>query len=231
MDSRRRFDALGFVTLLIANGFTIWLFATGGGSILEVLWIYWLQSVVIGAVNIPRLYLANMDKFDIRVNGKLLQMDTPEQLKKVKVILPIFFLIHYGTFHLVYAVFLWVFAQPGVTMALGETVTNGIMLNSPISWFWVGVSGLAFAVHHWLAFAAERKYILDHPDQAPPASKVMFRPYMRIIPMHLIIIAGPVIAMLFGNVAVFAAFMVLKTLFDVIVFFKFTDKPAVIGAQ
>src|SRR5689334_3693307 len=43
------------VSLLSANLTAIYFFVFHGGSVIQALWIYWLQSVIIGAVNVGRL--------------------------------------------------------------------------------------------------------------------------------------------------------------------------------
>ncbi len=207
----------GLTSLVAANGLAIWLFAANRGSILEVLWIYWLQSVVIGVVNVWRILTTPLQSP---------QVHSVQTLSSTVVALARygtagFFVFHYGMFHLGYAVFLVGFSLQG-----GSSVLAGSI--SPV---WILISGFLFGLHHLITFIIERTKIRQFPDQAPSLGQVMMRPYARIIPMHLIIIFGPMIASLFGNVAIFVVFMVMKTLADVGLFYRGVSHPGTINSS
>ncbi|HSU77645.1 MAG TPA: DUF6498-containing protein, partial [Burkholderiales bacterium] len=71
--------------------------------LVTLLWPYWMQSVIIGWYSRKRILalhdfsLANTDGFD---------QGSPEKTKRHTAR---FFVLHYGIFHLVYAIFLWAF--------------------------------------------------------------------------------------------------------------------------
>ena len=69
---------------------------------IEVLWIYWIQSVIIGVFNFIKIIsLKEFTTTGFRRGGSELQ-----PTKAAKISTAIFFLIHYGFFHFVYAMFL-----------------------------------------------------------------------------------------------------------------------------
>jgi Family of unknown function (DUF6498) len=113
-----------------------------------------------------------------------------------------FFVIHYGFFHLGYLVFLLSMAKP-------DSAWDG---------FWIIVCGLSYVF-------AQRKtceqQIAYDALAIPNLGKLMFLPYLRILPMHLTIIFG----MIGGSTFSILFFMVLKTIADVLLD-KFDRKTA-----
>lgn len=162
--------------------------------LVTLLWPYWLQSVVIGWYSRQRILalgdfsLANTSGFD---------QGSPEATKRHTAR---FFTLHYGAFHLVYAVFLWV-------------ATSGRIARVPA--YHPGAADLLFtavlAVSFVLSHRASYRRIMASDQQGRPnIGGVMFLPYLRIIPMHLTIILG-VMAGYAGGVLLFGC---LKTLAD-----------------
>jgi hypothetical protein len=216
----RRFVLL---TLLLANLGTIWLFVWQNGSIMQVLWSYWLQSVIIGAVHVFRIASLPLD--GITLNGKTISaQDSPAIKNTARVFLAGFFIVHYGMFHVGYMIFLIVFSTQDVPFMMNGAETTLSLNEHGVAPGIVLLSGAAFAVHHILSFIGERQAWLEHPKSAPHMMTVLFRPYSRILPMHLIIILGPVIAMALDTNAVFIAFMILKTLADLALFGRGTSR-------
>ena len=104
-----------------------------------------------------------------------------------------FFALHYGIFHAVYLGFL-----------LGES--HGAHLFAP--WFWVCIAG--FAANHLWSYRYNRD--LDRQG-TPNIGTLMFTPYIRIVPMHMTIIFGGLLAPSNAGLFLFAA---LKTVADVV---------------
>jgi hypothetical protein len=169
-------------SLIAVNLLTILLAVKFHWSLLELMWIYWAQSVTIGVVNVIRL------QFDRETAS--------------------FFALHYGFFHLIYALFLLIF-----TLAGGEIFPGASSINW---WSVLGVS-LLFIVNHGFSFIYNREKDAAKAD----ADRLMFFPYARIIPMHLTIILGAVAGEFFTAPWLVANFPILlflglKTAADVI---------------
>lgn len=234
MHTPQRLGLLSLLTLLLANGLAVWQFSVNGGVILEVLWIYWLQSVVIGAVNVWRIMSAplNLVSFQKTPLAAVAATRGPVTNKLAAVMAAVFFIVHYGMFHFVYAIFLIAFSVPSTEVGgLSGVTTTGELFDGSINVGWVLLGGLVFAVHHILTFLIERRQLKEHPEQAPTIVETMGRPYSRILPMHLIIIFGPWVALSLGSSYVFVVFMVLKTLADLGLFRDGSSHPGKISAS
>ena len=211
--------SFALLLLVAANLAVIVFFVFYGGSILQALWIYWLQSVIIGAVNVVRILgQKNISFENIKIEGMgagalpLDKLQTKKAQDMIRIFFAAFFSLHYGGFHLVYMVFLIAFSSH-VPFTFNGAET-GVSLGSA-SAAAVLLSGLGFAIHHVLSYLEERRDIAGQPQPVVKVWAIMFRPYARILPLHLIIIFGPIAAIAFGNAWVFVAFMVLKTIADI----------------
>lgn len=152
--------------VLLGNGLVAWAYFTARMTIGDLLWVYWLQSVAIGLSNFVRM--ASLRRFStagLTSNGKPVP-ETP----RGKWSASIFFLFHYGFFHVGYAVFL----------ATGQNLSE----NWPQ---WVALTAGGLIVGEALTLARHRR--LD-AQWKPNLGTMMFQPYLRIIPMHLTIIFG-----------------------------------------
>lgn len=130
----------------------------------ELLWIYWGQSVVIGLFSFRRILgLERFSTRGFRINGRSVRATAATKRQTAG-----FFLLHYGLFHGAY--FLFLAAQsgrPGLVLML-------------TGW-------AAFGLNHALSYRANRER-----DRAgcPNIGTLMFLPYARVIPMHLMIVLG-----------------------------------------
>ncbi|MEM6260253.1 MAG: DUF6498-containing protein [Planctomycetota bacterium] len=177
-----------FAALLIANATTIVVFVFGWVSFSELLWSYWCQSVLIGVFNAFRMSALNHFSTEgFTSNGKRVAEDAAGKFSTV-----IFFIVHYGFFHVGYAVFLT--AQYG---GLPNVFASGIALTL--------VLVLLFLVCEILVVREQMR--IDTLGK-PNIGSMMFLPYLRIVPMHLTILFGGSI----GSGAVI--FLVLKLLAD-----------------
>ena len=229
-DSPRRSPYLP-LTLLLANLITIAFFITGGGSIMQVLWIYWLQSVILGAINVLRIMSYPM-KAGSKFQGiqPVLDASDQRQSKVGNMIVAGFFMLHYGFFHLVYGLFLLALSLPDMKVSVNGT-EHVLNLGTHLSVKLILLSGLAFALHHGISFIAEKRFYKAHPDQTPTADKLFTGPYARIVPMHLIIIFGPVVAIYTNENYVFLLFMLIKTVVDLELYRRSVSHPTPVQAS
>lgn len=192
------------VISLLASNILIAVFAIAENqSVLEILWIYWFQSVIIGVFNF--LKILSLKKFtvdNVKINGKRL-----ENTRAAKISVGIFFIIHYGIFHIVYAGFLSSFSN------MGKLFTTKIDYN------FVLLISLVFFFNYLAEFIFS---IRKEQEAIHSLTKVMMAPYKRIIPMHITIIIsgfvmfGSSLLNIDGSNLILMVFMGLKTFSDLL---------------
>jgi len=150
-----------------------------------LLWPYWMQSVVVGWFARQRmLALKQFSTEGFTSNGKRVPEDEAGKRSTAN-----FFALHYGFFHAGYLVFLW----------QGHRPQDG--------WDWLVLlaCGASFVLSQRETFAAQ--HAADVRGK-PNLGALMFTPYLRVVPMHLAIIAG---ASMGGGAGVLVWFTLLKT--------------------
>jgi hypothetical protein len=176
--------------LLLSNLLTIILAVFQQWDVHILMWIYCGQSLVIGYFNVHRILdLKEFSTKNFRMNDRPVD-PTPATQRKVAV----FFALHYGFFHFAYMVFL-----------ATETGATG-----PFPSFSIVVCILVFYINHRFSY---RYHQPREQGRVPNIGSIMFFPYIRIIPMHLMIVAGGTLAG--GSQGALLAFLLLKTAADV----------------
>ena len=174
------------IMLLASNIYCIWYFNSHSNGFVTVVWIYWLQSIIIGFFNfIDLLTIKNYDTASFKVNNQPLN-------DKNKGCLPWFFLVHFGIFHFVYMVF--------IAVQLGFGVDGGFLL--------IGVA--AFLLESLSSFIRQKN---AEQQMKFNIGTIFFLPYLRVIPMHLMIMGS-----VFLSVQPSVIFLVLKTMADILSF-------------
>ncbi len=179
------------VPLILSNLLTMAWALFESWRIVDVMLVYWVQSVVIGYYNYHGVMdLKKFSTENFTINGRQPE-PTPETKKRVAV----FFTLHYGIFHAAYLGFI-------LSNEAGE----------------IGLSSLGIAACI-VAFVLNHRYSYQHnrerdSQRVPNIGTIMFFPYARIVPMHLTI---GVAAFLGSNsVTALLVFLLLKTITDVI---------------
>jgi len=166
-----------------------------GWGMIQLLWPFWGQSVIIGLYALLRIRKAA--GWDLRY--------------------PLFFLAHYGGFHVAYLVFLVTLTGSADAQGMvpvhnantGETMQLFAGTYTPLD----GVLYLGLIVGFWLTHrASHRRYLDLDLASRPSAQKLMSVPYLRILPMHLTLILGVVL----GGPGTVIFFMILKTAADLL---------------
>jgi Family of unknown function (DUF6498) len=189
--------------LLISNALTLVMALILKWPLALVLWPYWIQSIIIGWY--ARKRMLALKKFS--TEGFTSNDEPVPENEKGKRSTASFFVIHYGFFHFAYLVFLLAMAKP----------------DSSLDVFWIIVCGFSYV------FAQQKtceQQIASDARSTPNLGKLMFLPYLRILPMHLTIIFG----MMGGSTFSILFFMTLKTVADVLLD-KFDRRPAGIVAN
>jgi hypothetical protein len=158
-----------------------------GWTLIDLMLVYWLQSVIIGVSYFARMLA--LDKFsteNFTINDRAVA-----PTRETKIQTACFFALHYGLFHVVYLIFI-----------LSETSLAALV--DPQLW----ICALAFAGNHLYSY----RYNRDADRRGTPnIGTLMFTPYLRILPMHFTIVFGLMSSSLLGLVF----FGTLKTAADV----------------
>ncbi|TVQ50701.1 MAG: hypothetical protein EA371_00100 [Gammaproteobacteria bacterium] len=197
--------------ILLANGMTLLMALWQGWSVLQLMWPFWVQSLIIGWYARQRmLKLTAFCTEGMKINNRPVK-PTPASQRNIAN----FFALHYGGFHLVYLVFL--VALTTTTDAAGFiTVTNES--TGAESLVYIGhVHPLDFVIYLFLAAGFVGSHRASHQEHVqadlggvPKLGQLMMLPYLRVIPMHLTMI----IAFAFGGGALWL-FVLLKVAADV----------------
>lgn len=172
---RRPEDGLPSITadssiwsLLLVNGIALVVAMLADWQLVDLMAVYWIQSVIIGVSCFYRIL--GLEKFsteNFQINNRSVD-PTPETKRKTA----IFFLLHFGGFHLGYLVFIFAETPGGLHPSLGLLVC-----------------GIAFAVNHYFSYRYHRE---TDRSGTPNIGTLMFTPYLRVVPMHLTIVFGAV---------------------------------------
>ena len=177
--------------LFLSNCFIIVLAIVQQWYIGELLWTYWLQNIIIGFFNWRRISnLKNFSTKGFKIYGK--QVQPTEETKRSTAS---FFLIHYSIFHIAYLIFL-LFVTPAMDQRFLLHGTIGLAI---------------FLFNHTFSYRYNKE---RDAAGCPDIGSMMFFPYFRIIPMHLIIFIGGY----FGDGSMFTLlfFLLLKTAVDLL---------------
>ena len=169
--------------LLLGNLYVIWYYEAHPGSFNTIIWIYWCQSMIIGLFNFAYLLTAPATS-----NSRMV-MENKKTLPSGCA--AFFFLFHYGTFHLVYFFFILIKFSLFDVSHIAVLIALGIFILESISQF------------------VRQKRITK--IQEVNESFIFFIPYLRILPMHLIILV-PV----FLDIKPSILFLLLKTITDLL---------------
>ncbi|MFY0643194.1 MAG: hypothetical protein JXR19_01870 [Bacteroidia bacterium] len=175
-----------FYFILFYNIGIVVLYLTGKVEPMFVIWAYLLQSVFMGAQYVVHSYINK-----VRETGKLFPLR--------KLGMTGFFMMHYGGFHVVYVIFLFV-----MTAQIEDIDVVVDMFK------YIRYTALFLLVNLFLY--AGREIMPSAPNRIQPS---MILAYLRILPMHIVIILGLNSKFVLDS---FIIFMILKLIFDIILF-------------
>ncbi len=166
------------LSLILANLVTIVLAVLGNWDLATVMFIYWVQSVIIGVFTAVSLITAgSAQKFSSADSGDPVA-ETAATLDRFGSVaarfgLAGFFVIHYGIFHIAY-----------YEILIGSGLFGPVNFADPGIWISCGI----FFLNHLYSFIVHWNVHIrgDGGDD-------FFAPYHRIIPMHLTIIFGSMV--------------------------------------
>jgi len=175
-------------SLLLSNAITIFFAMKDGWDLPTLLWIYWIQSVIIGIFNVVRILRVREVS-----NESILPGDHPAKPARSKGGSAIFFACHYGIFHFTYLMAL-------LSSSVFAGAANAVDMRA------IAFAALVFFGNHLFSFL----YNARRDSGKQNTHVLMFYPYARIIPMHFMLALSLPLA------GALPFFLVLKTLADVI---------------
>lgn len=173
--------------LLAGNLYCLWYYQQNPDGFVTVVWVYWFQSIIIGLFNF--IDLLTIKEFD----GSTLKLNDEPVTPANKGCMAWFFLVHFGGFHLGYLVFLF------IQFRITAIDTNFLLL-----------AVLAFLAEAIISFIRRKQ--LEKTTNINIGT-LFFLPYLRIVPMHLMILLPA-----FLNLQPSIVFLVLKTIADLLSF-------------
>lgn len=215
--------------LIAANALPIVGVLFFGWDTFSIVFLYWLENVIIGGVNVLKMITCRPDPNAIdwsqfktndefqRKLEKLKKNGTLEQALMVnhasKFFMVPFFIVHYGIFCLVHGVFIFaIFGRD--TFGGGSGPFGGaenLMEVFSREHLWLAAIALA-ASHLWSFFV---NYLGNGEYRRTAVSLLMMQPYARIVVLHMAILLGAFFAFAFGSNAVVLIILIIgKTMLD-----------------
>lgn len=174
--------------LLLLNGYCIFYFDKHPEGFKTVVWIYWIQSVLIGFFNfLDLLTMKNGKPGSFNINDK--PYDGSVVAKGCSAF---FFLFHYNVFHLVYAIFVV------------------IQVKGSLDVQFLTISAIIILIECIICFIRNKRI---QQYQEVNVGFVFVMPYVRIIPMHLMILLPGFLGMKASII-----FLVLKAITDILMY-------------
>jgi hypothetical protein len=166
----RRLGPLRLVTILLLNlvpvAGVVWL----GWDAAQILMLYWIENLVIGATSFVRIVTAAGDRGTPRAGGLGARLGTGA-----------FFLVHYGIFCLVHGGF-------AAAIATGDRLTRNELLAQLLTDRGFQLAIAATALIQFIALV--RDWGLSGRWRHGRPGREMFSPYGRIVVLHVTVIVG-----------------------------------------
>jgi hypothetical protein len=182
-------DRSGLGLLLAGNALTLVLALWQGASVASLLWPFWFQSLVIGVFNFKRMRALRAFSTRGMTDGRGRRIPETEAGKRSTAN---FFLGHFCGFHLAFLLFLAAFAWPPAH-----------------EWRWMLPAMLGLVV---VQARIHRDQVAADAPRRPSLPLMTLTPYLRVLPMQLILVVGAMLAPV-GPVAMVLT-VTIKTLGD-----------------
>jgi hypothetical protein len=175
-----------FWMLLVFNMYTLYEYYQNPGEFKTLVFLYWAQSVVIGIANFfDILTILNVKPGSLKMNNQPLQNNASS-----KGCAAVFFLVHFGGFCLAHLIFLIIKIEGSIDFNL----------------FKIGLGMICIGVvMDFVRKKAQQRHEVTN------LGKTFFLPYLRVIPMHLMLILPE-----FIKVKNAVVFILLKILMDLV---------------
>jgi hypothetical protein len=181
------------LALVVANLVPVYGVLALGWKVAPIMVFYWTENLVVGVFNLVKMARAQGPVGDSHttLNGKPVTQDSLKALM-------LFFAIHYGGFTLGHGVFVLVLFSPAMENILGQ----------------LGLALLFLSASHGLSY--RRNFIGRGEYLRVSFVRLFWQPYVRIVVMHITILAGGVLAGAMGSpIGILLVLVGLKTLIDI----------------
>lgn len=206
--SSGRSFAISITALALANLVTVAGVVLFGWSLMQILVVFWIESGIVGLLNIPKIVLARKRSTAVpNVGGAGPPLPTAA--------LVLFFMFHYGLFWTVHGVFLFTLPLTvqlwNDTPALGSLSTElGNVDGGEV--FYAAVVLLASHIVSLVVHYVGRKEYLH-----VTANEQMFSVYGRVVVMHAVILLGGFVTGQIGSpIGVLVVLVTTKVVLDVV---------------
>lgn len=180
------------IFLILANLLPVIGVMYWGWSLSVLITVYWLENLIIGIFNIPKIALS---------------IGTVRE----KIGTTAFFIFHYGLFWLGHGLFLLVALMP----AIRKNPIVGVREVDSVFNVSVRLTLLSLFASHLISFLFN--FMRHHKDNEAYATAQMFAPYGRVFLLHILILVGAYLAGEFGSsIWVLVLFVVMKLIIDII---------------
>lgn len=144
----------------------VWL----GWEVFPLMFLFWLENVIIGGFNVLRMLLAEPGPAGISIQ---------------RLFLVPFFCVHYGMFCLVHGVFVWALFGPAgsVKGPVRPETLREVIVSEHLHW-----AALALAVSHGFSFLSN--YLGRGEYRRARLDQLMAAPYARVVVLHVVLLAG-----------------------------------------
>lgn len=237
MDPRLKSLPSSAYWLIGANAFPLVGVLVLGWSTFSVVFVYWCENVVLGAINLLKMLTCTPDMevlVDQKLGSEQMNSETEELLKKfqgkkrtlsaahhaAKLFFMPFFTVHYGMFCFVHGVFVFALLSGDGPFGAGA---GGVGVNNPFDVFhsslaalsnqhlWWGV--LALAGSHLYSFF--KNYLGNGEYRETVLPKLMMQPYGRVVILHVALLFGAFLLMLLGSPVLLLVILIIgKTVLD-----------------
>jgi len=180
-----------------------------GWDVASIVFLYWVENLVIGAFNVMRIAAARPERLlQPKIAGTGMR---PSELGIAKTFLAGFFVAHYGAFCAGHgAVLLVLFSMSGPS---GRTPESEAWIAGLLADPWLLGSIAALSFSHLLSFL--RNYLRRGEYRRANIALLMMRPYGRIFVTHLFILGGGLALQgMQSPLAALIVFIAIKTAID-----------------
>jgi len=169
-----------------------------GWRVFPILLLFWLENIIAGLFNLPRIWFSRGDKEHSHLRSK-------------KITSMLFFSIHYGIFTLVHGIFVMALFGPDSLKQGSISVQEVFYLIGQYHLQW---ALLALFISHFFSFM--NNYLGKQEYQQVSIKQLMNEPYARVIILHLTILGGGFVLTALGQpVWGVVLLLVIKTIIDV----------------
>lgn len=199
----RRIDWLrpSVIALLMANCVPLVALFVFHWDVFSLMFLFWLENVIIGVLNIFKMLLAGVGAKDLPRYGSVV-------FWLIKLLIIPFFCLHYGGFTFAHGMFITAIFDKGELHNFGFPFIFQTIRDHNLEWPFI-----ALVASHLISFGWD--YLWSGEFRHTNPLDMMSQPYRRVIVMHVSVIVGAMLTLAFHAPEAALVFLVaLKTVTD-----------------